>query len=81
MSLTLDPSIVQTLTSSQRRRSPTTTWVSVSSTKRLTLSFPSPFAFVGVFKTDQRTDSCIFPTLGQTCLDRLCIGISPGENI
>lgn len=65
------------LTISQRRRSPTTTWVSGFSTKRLPFPFPSPFAFVGVFKTDQRTDSCIFPVLGQTGLDRLCTGISP----
>lgn len=32
----------------QRRRSPTTTWASVSSTKRLLSSFLSPFAFLGV---------------------------------
>ena len=56
-----------------------TTWALDFSTKRLPLSFPSPFAFVGVFKTDQRTDSCIFPTVGQTGLDRLYTSISLGR--
>lgn len=66
---------------SQRRRSLTTTWALGCSTKRLPFTFPSPFAFVGVFKTGQRMYPRIFPPLGQRSSGSLLYWHITWENI